>query len=216
VNFFGHAAVASWRSTSPSFVLGAMLPDFAAMIRTRPPAPLEPSLARGVALHHETDYVFHDSRIFRELCHWAHADLAHRGLPRGPARAVAHIGTEILLDGALAADRVARHAYLSAIALGKTLGEADVAWHDPDSAGRFAELVGALCSRGISRSHHTPEIVALRVARALANRPRLALDAAHHEQVVDWARLAEPRVLAQSQALLAELREALAVPEARC
>ena len=67
MNFFGHAVVATWHATEPRFVLGAMLPDFAAMIRARPPAARDPELARGIALHHATDEVFHDAPTFREL-----------------------------------------------------------------------------------------------------------------------------------------------------
>jgi hypothetical protein len=209
VNFFGHAAVARWYSESPTVALGAMLPDFAAMIRARPPVVREPLLQRGVALHHATDHAFHETSVFRELTAWAHADLAERGLARGPARAVAHVGVEILIDGVLAHDDAARRSYLAALTLGRTLDAASVSWRDGASSLAFAELVAALCARGISRSHHTPEVLALRVARALAPRPRLALGANDEPRVIAWAHAARPRVAARGDALVKELRRML-------
>jgi hypothetical protein len=209
VNFFGHAAVARWYSGSPTFVLGAMLPDFAAMIRSRPPRALDPVLESGVALHHETDRVFHDTLVFRELSSWAHADLARRGLARGPARAAAHVGTEILIDGVLAGEASARRAYLAALTVARALDQEIVTWHDARSPTAFAELVAQLCARGISRSHHTPDVLALRVARALASRPRLALGATDPERIADWARVARPLVQERTDALVKELREVL-------
>ena len=35
MNYLGHAAVATWRTSDRAFVLGAMLPDFATMIGAR-------------------------------------------------------------------------------------------------------------------------------------------------------------------------------------
>ena len=90
MNFFGHATVASWVSNAPAVVLGAMLPDFATMIRARPPTAKQPELWRGVRLHHDTDAVFHDHPVFRELCADAVAALSeqflarHLGLPAEP------------------------------------------------------------------------------------------------------------------------------------
>jgi acyl carrier protein phosphodiesterase len=216
LNFFGHAAVATWHATEPRFVLGSMLPDFAAMIRARTPTALDPELARGVALHHATDVVFHDAPTFRELGACAFDELCARGLARGPARGAAHVGVEILLDGVLAADRPARRAYLDALALGRRLDPAQVHWADSAASKRFSELVTALAARGVSRAHGTPEVVAFRIERALAGRSRLALRQSDLALLVSWAAHAQPLVIARADQLIGEIRLGLAPAAAGC
>lgn len=208
MNFFGHAAVASWRSTEPSFVLGAMLPDFCGMTRTRALELPQGPLAEGVRFHHRTDAVFHDAPTFLALSRIARAELSTRGLRRGSALAVAHIGVEIVLDGVLAADPRARTAYLSALDVGLHL--ASIKWRSPDEAARVFELVTALEKRGLAREHTAPEVVAFRVERALAPRPRLALRTGDTGIVAAWAESARHRILAESSSLLAEIRTGLA------
>jgi hypothetical protein len=214
MNFFGHAAVASWRSAEPAFVLGTMLPDLAAMIRTRPPRAKSQLLEQGIAFHHLTDHAFHDTPTFRELGAEAFDKLLEAGVTRGPARAAAHVGVEILLDGSLARERKARSAYLAALAY--ELEGSELEWTALGDAGRFAELVAALSARGISPEHAAPDMVALRIERALSSRPRLALRAGDRELVGAWARVAGPIVLARTEPLIAELRQALADLERGC
>lgn len=205
MNFFGHAAVASWRSRDPSFVLGAMLPDFTSMIRARPPEIDHPALAEGVAFHHATDEVFHDAHAFRELTRVAFVELSQAGLRRGAARAVAHIGVEILLDGVLADEQSARHAYLAAIAERPAL-----VWQSKPEAQAFAALLAAVRERGISRQHTTPAVVALRVERALFGRPRLALEQGEPRLVERWAESARHAVREHTPSIVAELERASA------
>lgn len=204
MNFFGHAAVASWRSSEPGWVLGAMLPDFTSMIRARPPELTDPTLASGVAFHHATDEVFHDCVAFRELTAAAVDRLTRAGVRRGSARAVAHVGVEILLDGVLADERDARRAYLGAIAERPALG-----WRSEPEALAFEALIAGMRARGVSRQHTTPAIVALRVERALAGRPRLALEADEPLRVEEWARSAQRAVREQAPRIVGELRCAL-------
>ena len=64
MNFFGHAAVASWRIGRGGLPLGAMLPDFASISGARSLSAKEAEVARGVALHHRTDEVFHAAPSF--------------------------------------------------------------------------------------------------------------------------------------------------------
>ena len=194
MNFFGHAAVASWQTRAPGFVLGAMLPDFAAMIRARPPGAGHDALQDGVRYHHRTDEAFHDAPIFRQLSREALAYLLERGVTRGAARAVAHIGVEILLDGELARDAQARSAYRAALEAGREheLGRF-VEWRDASERARFDALREGLESRGVKPEHSSPEVVVYRVTRMLADRPRLALAAEHQPAVYDWARWARPQ-----------------------
>ena len=211
MNFFGHAAVALWRSPEPAFLLGAMLPDFAAMIRARPPVVLEPQIGAGIAFHHETDRVFHDAAGFRSLCSEAFGELLERGVRRGSARAVAHIGVEILLDSVIARrEPRARDAYLFTLeesherALGRFLE-----WQTQDDQGRFSSLLDALASRGTSVDTLAPELVAFRVTRALTGRPRLALDERAELEVRGWADRAATRVAERGPPLIEEIRAKL-------
>jgi hypothetical protein len=206
LNFFSHAIVATWRSAEPEFVLGAMLPDFANMVRARVRAVRAEGVERGVAFHHDTDRVFHDAPTFRALQADARAELRSMGLPRPGALAVGHIGVEMLLDGVLAGDRVGVEGYLAALARGSTGGSgAYIEWTEPEATARFDGLLGVLLTRGIYASAAEPEAVALRVARALSPRPRIALRAEDQEIVRVWAERAMPRVSSAAEALVAEV-----------
>jgi hypothetical protein len=211
VNFFGHAVVACWRSDAPAFVLGAMLPDFAGMIRARPPVAGHSELAEGMAFHHLTDHAFHDSPTFRALTAQANAALSAGGLRRGSARAAAHVGVEILLDAALAHDAGGRRAYRAALVSASDPELAThIAWRDDNERVRFENLCALLAERGVSDRHTAPELVALRLSRTLADRPRLALDASSEQVVCRWASAARDVVERAAPALLDELRRALA------
>src|SRR5690242_17401864 len=125
MNFFGHSALAAGhfaghepapgRDELALICIGAMLPDFLGMLRLRRPTVHDPSLERGVAFHHQTDHHFHELREFQQLSRGAFAWLSERGMPRGPARAVAHIGIEMLLDEVLADGNAEREAYRAAL-----------------------------------------------------------------------------------------------------
>lgn len=209
MNFFGHAAVACWRSTEPAFVLGAMLPDFAAMVGARPPVVTDAAVAEGVAFHHRTDDAFHDAQTFRQLMNESVIDLVHAGLERGRARAVAHVGVEILLDGVLADSRDARRAYLAALAHAASV-RAALEWRSASEAAAYASLLTAMLGRGISRQHTTPAVVARRIEHALSSRPRLAIEPSSVPRVEAWARAAASQVRDRTPRLLAELEPELA------
>jgi hypothetical protein len=125
MNFFGHAALAAghFSALSPQpleadlalFCAGSMLPDFVGMLRIGRPAVLDERVAEGVSFHHRTDHAFHELESFQRLSRDAFAWLTEQRLPRGPARAVAHIGVEILLDEVLSSDSGARDAYRAAL-----------------------------------------------------------------------------------------------------
>lgn len=170
MNFFGHAAVASWSSAPPAAVLGAMLPDFATMIGSRLAEAADAEVARGVDLHHATDAAFHTLPAVTGLMRELDAQLA--GCARGPRRAVAHIGVELLLDGVLAREPAYRAAYLAGIAY-----EPDVQWRDDDGARRFPALLARLRARGVPDDLASPEAVTTRLGHILAPRPRLAATA---------------------------------------
>jgi hypothetical protein len=210
VNFFGHAVVATWQSDRPGFVLGAMLPDFATMLGTRPPAVEHEELADGVHFHHATDRVFHETATFRRLQLEARRTLREMGLARPSALAVGHIGVEILLDAVLAEDARGVAGYLAALALasGDALGRF-IAWTDDSLRPRFETLSSILCERGVTTSSRGAAAAALRVTRALASRPRLRLTDGGEAIVNAWALASAPLVAAAADELVGELRSGL-------
>ena len=90
MNFFGHTVLAVQRSAEPAFVLGAMLPDFATMIRARPPRTEHADIDSGMQFHWRTDEVFHRSTAFLTLTRRAVGWLSARGVRAGSALAVFH------------------------------------------------------------------------------------------------------------------------------
>lgn len=216
MNFFGHAMVATWQSTRPGFVLGAMLPDFATMIGARVPLVSHADLRSGILFHHDTDRVFHDAPTFRALQAEARSALRERGLPRPSTLAVGHIGVEILLDSALADDARGRALYLEALREGhpNRLG-AHVEWKEDEHRDGYARLVAVLADRGIPNGGGDAAMVAWRIARALSSRPRLRLDADGERIVRDWAENAASAVALKAPALIREVREGLESAGAR-
>lgn len=169
VNFFGHAAVASWRSSAAGTVLGAMLPDFATMAGLRLPASTDPDVQAGIALHHATDAAFHTLPPVLALMRDLDARLAHLGCARGPRRAASHIGIELLLDGILVDDPSYRDAYTRA--LHHDDPSLTFATTPPD---RFHFLLVRLRAHGVPYDLRNPDLITHRLARMLAHRPLLA------------------------------------------
>ncbi len=201
MNYFGHAAVASWTHHAPSIVLGAMLPDFASMCSARvDDASGDPDVAAGIDLHHRTDSVFHQLPIVTGLMRELDAILEAGGCARGPRRGTAHIGVELLLDGVLVADAAYRAAYERALAHDAQLG-----WRD-DGAVRYATLVSRLRRYGAPDDLRDPAAVTERLARVLGSRPRLA-PTADDLRVIERSLAAhQPRVIAATPAVLHALR----------
>jgi acyl carrier protein phosphodiesterase len=206
VNFFGHTVLAVKRSADPAFVLGSMLPDFATMIRARPPRTEHADIDSGIQFHWRTDEVFHRSPAFRTLTHRAFVWLSMRGVRSGSAHAVAHVGVEILLDAALSDDDGAQHAYRAALVgaapadLGRRLG-----WASDEQRDRFDALRERLLARGAITREIAPDTVAERLRSVLADRPRLSLDDTSVQTVRDWARVARAEVSACAAPLVQDL-----------
>lgn len=208
VNFFGHAVVACWFDRSPAFVLGAMLPDLSAMLRLRPPHAAESLLARGIALHHATDAAFHSAPAFLGMQDRARVALSELGLGRGPARAIAHIGTEILLDESLGRDPAVERAYLAALHASDTELAGLEAQLD---ANRLRRLAYDLAARGVSRNSE-PGLVARRLKRALETHPRLSFGDRDEPLVAAWVACSRPQIAAEADAVVTQLRSRLASP----
>ncbi|HEY0192646.1 MAG TPA: hypothetical protein VGC42_16115 [Kofleriaceae bacterium] len=170
MNYFGHAAVASWTPGPPGVVLGAMLPDFASMCGGQLDGADDAEVAHGIELHHAADRVFHQMPAVLGLMRELDGLLAGEACARGPRRAVAHIGVELLLDGVLVRTPAYRAAYLAAI----DVGEPRLRWREPGTAPRFAVLMARLQGHGVPDDLQRPESVVARLQRTLAPRPLLA------------------------------------------
>lgn len=205
VNFFGHAAVASWSSSAAGTALGAMLPDFETMAGARVASTADPAIAAGIALHHATDAAFHRLPAVTALMRELDDRLAALGCARGPRRAASHIGVELLLDGILVAEPAYRDAYTLALAHDPAL-----TWRDPAGAPRFAHLLSRLRSHGVPDDLRRPDAIAQRLSRILAPRPLLAPSTADLRAI--RAALADhaPRVEVAADTVLRGTRAALA------
>lgn len=203
MNFFGHATVAAWDAgASPAFVLGAMLPDFASISGVRAVRAIDEDAIRGVALHHRTDDVFHAAPDFVALTMLVRERLEHGGVERGSARAAAHVGVELLLDGTLVSDARTGDLYVRALAAAAPLL---VCARELDTD-RFARFLSRARSYGVPFPYTDPRFVAERVAGALSGRPRLALDAAAATTLVRVLGEVTHDVHARAEDLLAEVR----------
>ncbi|MEO7734166.1 MAG: hypothetical protein ABIY55_24600 [Kofleriaceae bacterium] len=169
MNFFGHAAVASWSDAAPGVVLGSMLPDFATMCGGRLEGADDAEVTRGIALHHKTDGAFHTLPVVLGLMRELDEHLAARACARGPRRAVAHIGVELLLDGELTDEPAYRAAYLAGLAC-----EAAPTWREAATAPRFQVLRARLRARGVPEDLRSPDAITTRMHHILAHRPLLA------------------------------------------
>lgn len=204
MNFFGHAAVAGHFSDRPAFLLGSMLPDFCGMLRLRTPPAGSSSVAEGVRFHLQTDAVFHELALFRSWSQKARVHLEARSVARGTARAVAHVGLELLLDAALAEAEAARSAYLRGLGAAKDPLVLDELSWPAEARERIRDLANLLETRGVG-AKVPANIVAERLSRALALRPRLAIAARDRPAVDEWVEVFSEHVVAFTPALLAEL-----------
>jgi acyl carrier protein phosphodiesterase len=204
MNFFGHATVACWKNTRPSFVLGAMLPDFERMSGARPGDLDEVDLLDGVRWHHRTDAAFHACPTFLELCREARSALRDRGLPRGACMAVAHVGIELLLDGLLLGDDTVEHAYAQALQVAHGPG-GPLRWRSRTDEVRFERLRARLVDAGPPTGYRDCATVAERLHHITTTRPRLAFDIRLVAGVRDWADATRSDLDDRLEALLAEL-----------
>lgn len=208
VNFLGHAVVAGEHRDEPRFVLGAMLPDLTAMAGGRMRGVEDADLAEGVRHHHAADEVFHATPIFARLVTETTRELQERGLRRGPARAVGHVGIELLLDGWWVRQYGVPATYDEALRTAPAL-ESALQWRGPVAP----DLLGRACTRllelDIAAGYARPREVAARLARVLSRRPRLAFADGETEIVAEWAEGASSALGDQAEALFDEVRRGL-------
>lgn len=177
MNYFGHAALAVLKGAPTAFVLGAMVPDLLQMTgkatveRRRPEDPLS-DLQAGIEFHFETDRLFHDTKTFLELNQRALSQFRQAGISRGPTRAGAHLGVEMLFDSELVRSQEYSEGYLASLEYGVSSHELGELY---GSAGETARLLCAhLLERGVNVHTRDPERLSYRILRTLEGRPRLS------------------------------------------
>lgn len=211
MNFFGHAYFARRISEEPRFLLGAMLPDLSNMAGARLDRQEEPMIAAGVRDHHEVDDVFHAAPTFVALAGDSYRELSARGLGWGSARAVAHVATELFLDGILTHDAPTRERYIEAVREARrdeTLLALRVRGTEDDRA-RFGALFARMAPHGPPERYRDPRFVREVLVRILEHRPRLALAAGDVAALDAYLPSLADAVARDADALLAEVRTAL-------
>lgn len=204
MNYFGHAAVAGLRTGEPRFVLGAMLPDLVPMAGVTVPRSLvDAELTRGVAFHLETDALFHATDTFVAWNRRTLAALRGLGISRGPARACAHIGVEMLIDAELTQRSDAFILYEDALRYVIETPEV-LAPMSRDEQMQSSALCRHLLQRGRSVFEPSAERFSLRLGRTLAFRPRLRPSTSELMVIADYlSHLETPRT--DVHALMVEL-----------
>ena len=210
VNFFAHATVALWRSSEPRFLLGAMLPDLTSMIGVRLHGASDAELAAGIDFHHETDAAFHAAPIFLALCAEGITAMGAAGVGRGTARAVAHVGTELLLDGALSRQSDARRAYSRTLELAARERWVDaLKLEGAETEQRLHEGLVRLSGAPLPEGYREPQFVVARLRTILARRPRLAMQPDDLASVSSFIHACQHQVSNRWPELLDQVRSGL-------
>lgn len=187
--------LAARHSDDPRFVLGSMLPDLVSMAGVRIADAHDAVLAAGIALHHETDARFHAAPVFTELCRSANEELQALGVGRATARAVGHVGTELLLDGLLSYDEPARAAYSHALERSVREPMHDMLSLRGDATTQeLQRLLARLHRAPLPHGYREPSFVLDRLQTILARRPRLAFREGDLEPTARWLERAKAQL----------------------
>ena len=207
MNYFGHAAVASWDAHPPGGALGAMLPDFAGMCGARLAEQTDPEVALGVALHHATDHMFHQLPAVTALMRELDGRLVRANCGRGPRMATAHVGIELLLDGVLVDEPAYRDSYTRALACDASRA----AWQGDGNA-RFANLIARLRVYGVPDDLRDPDAITQRLARVLGGRKLLAPTPTDLRAIARALAEQQPRVEIAAATIMRGVRAKLYAP----
>jgi hypothetical protein len=190
--------------------LGSALPDIATIggFKMLPHSANGP-VGRGVAFHHATDRLFHSHDWFTFRQKSVFDDLTDAGVGRGAARASAHVGVELLLDGELFHDRPERSGSVTRAfeAAHTTPGIGEVV---PEaSRQRWHEHLSKLPSWRTPTYFRDPHSVARRMESILSARPRLAMKPDEVERVAVALAAVQPSIKDSAEDFLAELVDEL-------
>jgi hypothetical protein len=184
-----------------------MLPDFSSMCRARIAGTSDTEVAAGIALHHATDKAFHNLPVVVGLMRELDQRLERGGCARGPRRAAAHIGVELLLDGVLLDTEDYRDSYILGLEY-----EAPITWRDEGDDLRFDALMSRLRALGVPLDLKRPEAITHRLSRMLGHRPLLAPSSSDLSTITISLLEHKPRVEVAADTVLRALRAALSPP----
>lgn len=210
VNLGAHVTIAAEHFEDPLVHLGSALPDVATIggFRMLPGSAAGP-VGKGVAFHHATDSLFHSHGWFTSRQKSVFDDLSAAGVGRGAARASAHVGVELLLDGELFANRPERSSFVAhalslataAPGIGEVVNEV--------SRQRWEEHLSRLPQWRSPTYFRDPQAVARRMESILSRRPRLAMEPDDVERVAAALASVQPSIVDSAEDFLAEMVELL-------
>lgn len=212
MNLGAHITIAAALFDDPLVHLGSALPDVATIggFRMVPGSGTGP-IGEGIAFHHATDNEFHSHPWFTSRQKTVFDRLTQLGVGRGAARASAHVGVELLLDGELFAGThgpVRNDAVVGAFQIAATAADTEqlvpvemrVDWQ-----GHLGQL-----NRWRSPDYfRDPAGVARRMETILSARPRLAMDQDDVEKVTVALAEIQPSIADTSESFLGEMIDAL-------
>ncbi len=213
MNLGAHVIVAAGLGDDPVIHLGAALPDVATIggFRMVPNAGTG-RLGEGIALHHATDEAFHGHPWFLTRQKVVFDRLTDGGVRRGAARASAHVGVELLLDGELfGGAEAASRAQFVKLAFDHAAGGPDLVELVPFE--RRPEWLDHLSQlhRWRSPSYFSdPGGVAHRMQQILLRRPRLAMTNSEVPLVASALAEIQPSIIETAEDFVQELTQMLA------
>ncbi len=212
MNLGAHITIAAELFDDPLIHLGSALPDVATIggFRMVPGSGTGP-IGEGIAFHHATDTEFHSHGWFTSRQKTVFDDLTAAGVGRGAARASAHVGVELLLDGELfggAHGQVRNDAVVAAFGL--AVDAADTEQLVPDEMQPdWQHHLGQLHRWRSPNYFRDPAGVAKRMEVILSARPRLAMGPDDVAKVTIALAGIQPSISETSEEFLAEMIDAL-------
>lgn len=187
-----------------------MLPDLCAMARRPCLHQNGADVDEGHAFHLATDAVFHQTEMFIHHNHRVLSELRTIGISRGPARACAHMGVEMLIDAQLTTNASYLDAYLDALRWGAAQlsqpDQSELAQHwSPSDRTSFAELLLVLVDRGRAVFEASQQRIHDRLLGALRHRPRLSPSPPELLKIAHTL-ASDQLVVANVEALLSEMQ----------
>jgi acyl carrier protein phosphodiesterase len=186
-----------------------MLPDLSAMLGVRMTSAEDPRIDAGIHFHYTTDAAFHGAPHFVRLCAQSVEALTSRGVGRGTARAVGHVGVELLLDGLLSHDEGACEAYQATLANAVDQRLADTLAWPAEQRERMHAGLARLQVAPVPAGYREPAFVTERLQTILSRRPRLAMQPGDLPQVAAHVQALQDDLTENWRELLEQVRTRL-------